>query len=135
MYDAWWGLKENPFSLSPDPAFFYRSQQHEEAFANLIYGIESRKGFIALTGEVGTGKTTVLECLRDYLRSRDIGYITISNSRLSVPEFFELIRQPQFGHREDFRFQTCANRLAIGFAARVICPRNDVLQQIRDFAE
>jgi general secretion pathway protein A len=91
MYNAWWGLKENPFSLSPDPAFFYRSQQHEEAFANLIYGIESRKGFIALTGEVGTGKTTVLECLRDYLRSRDIGYITISNSRLSVPEFFELI--------------------------------------------
>jgi len=81
MYNAWWGLKENPFSLSPDPAFFYRSQQHEEAFANLIYGIESRKGFIALTGEVGTGKTTVLECLRDYLRSRDIGYITISNSR------------------------------------------------------
>jgi general secretion pathway protein A len=91
MYNAWWGLKENPFSLSPDPAFFYRSQQHEEAFANLIYGIESRKGFIALTGEVGTGKTTVLECLRDYLRSRDIGYITISNSRLSVSEFFELI--------------------------------------------
>ena len=50
MYNAWWGLKQNPFSLSPDPAFFYRSQQHEEAFANLIYGIESRKGFIALTG-------------------------------------------------------------------------------------
>jgi general secretion pathway protein A len=91
MYNAWWGLEENPFSLSPDPAFFYRSQQHEEAFANLIYGVESRKGFIALTGEVGTGKTTVLECLRDFLRERYIGYITISNSRLSVPEFFELI--------------------------------------------
>ena len=91
MYNSCWGLKENPFSLSPDPAFFYRSQQHEEAFANLIYGVESRKGFIALTGEVGTGKTTVLECLRDCLRERDIGYITVANSRLSAQEFFELI--------------------------------------------
>ena len=91
MYNNCLGLKENPFSLSPDPAFFYRSQQHEEAFANLIYGVESRKGFIALTGEVGTGKTTVLECLRDCLRKRDIGYITVANSRLSAQEFFELI--------------------------------------------
>jgi general secretion pathway protein A len=91
MYNSCWGLKENPFSLSPDPAFFYRSQQHEEAFANLIYGVESRKGFIALTGEVGTGKTTVLECLRDCLRERKIGYITVANSRLSPQEFFELI--------------------------------------------
>ena len=91
MYNSCLGLKENPFSLSPDPAFFYRSQQHEEAFANLIYGVESRKGFIALTGEVGTGKTTVLECLRDCLRKRDIGYITVANSRLSAQEFFELI--------------------------------------------
>ena len=91
MYNSCWGLKENPFSLSPDPAFFYRSQQHEEAFANLIFGVESRKGFIALTGEVGTGKTMVLECLRDSLRERDIGYITVANSRLSAQEFFELI--------------------------------------------
>jgi len=47
--------------------FLYRSPQHEEALANLIYGVRSRKGFIVLTGEVGTGKTTMLECLRDYL--------------------------------------------------------------------
>src|SRR5579864_5828647 len=91
MYNQHWDLRENPFSLSPDPAFFYRSQQHEQALANLISGIESRKGFIALTGEVGTGKTTVLECLRDYLRERYIGYITVANSRLSVQEFFEVI--------------------------------------------
>lgn len=91
MYNQHWDLIDNPFSMSPDPAFFYRSQQHEQALANLIYGIESRKGFIALTGEVGTGKTTVLECVRDYLRERYIGYITVSNSRLSVQEFFEVI--------------------------------------------
>ena len=58
MYNAFFGLTGNPFSLSPDPAFLYRSPQHEEALANLMYGVQSRKGFIVLTGEVGTGKTT-----------------------------------------------------------------------------
>ncbi len=62
MYNAFFGITENPFSLSPDPTFLYRSPQHEEALANLIYGVQSRKGFIVLTGEVGTGKTTMLEC-------------------------------------------------------------------------
>ena len=63
MYNAYFGFRENPFNLSPDPEFLYRSPQHEEALANLIYGVRSRKGFIVLTGEVGTGKTTMLECL------------------------------------------------------------------------
>jgi general secretion pathway protein A len=48
MYNAFFGISENPFSLSPDPAFLYRSPQHEEALANLIYGVQSRKGFIVL---------------------------------------------------------------------------------------
>ena len=69
MYNAFFGFRVNPFNLSPDPAFLYRSPQHEEALANLIYGVHSRKGFVVLTGEVGTGKTTMLECLRDYLDS------------------------------------------------------------------
>jgi general secretion pathway protein A len=62
MYNAFFGLKENPFSLSPDPSFLYRSAQHEEALANLIYGVQSQKGFVVLSGEVGTGKSTLLEC-------------------------------------------------------------------------
>ena len=53
MYNAFFGFRESPFNLSPDPSFFYRSPQHEEALANLIYGVHSRKGFIVLTGEVG----------------------------------------------------------------------------------
>jgi general secretion pathway protein A len=61
MYKAFFGLTSNPFNLSPDPSFLYRSPFHEEALANLIYGVTSRKGFIMLTGEVGTGKTTLLE--------------------------------------------------------------------------
>ena len=67
MYKAFFGLNSTPFNLSPDPSFLYRSAQHEEALASLIYGVQSRKGFIVLTGEVGTGKTTMLECLRDHL--------------------------------------------------------------------
>lgn len=70
MYKAFFGLSEYPFNLSPDPSFLYRSKQHEEALANLIYGVQSRKGFIVLSGEVGTGKTTMLECLRDFLSSQ-----------------------------------------------------------------
>ncbi|HWB98476.1 MAG TPA: AAA family ATPase [Bryobacteraceae bacterium] len=91
MYRAFFGFTENPFSLSPDPSFLYRSHQHEEALANLIYGVESRKGFIALTGEVGTGKTTMLECLRDFLSGQDILYASIFNSRLTVEQFFETV--------------------------------------------
>ncbi len=91
MYNAYFGFRENPFNLSPDPAFLYRSSQHEEALANLIYGVQSRKGFIVLTGEVGTGKTTLLECLRDYLDAQGIEFAFIFNSRINPQQFFEMI--------------------------------------------
>jgi general secretion pathway protein A len=91
MYNAFFGFKQNPFNLTPDPAFLYRSLQHEEALANLIYGVQSRKGFIVLTGEVGTGKTTMLECLRDYLVTQRIDFAYLFNSRLTTEQFFEMI--------------------------------------------
>ena len=91
MYNAFFGFLENPFNLSPDPAFLYRSPQHEEALANLIYGVHSRKGFIVLTGEVGTGKTTMLECLRDYLETQYIEFAFLFNSRINTDQFFEMI--------------------------------------------
>ncbi len=91
MYNAYFGFEESPFSLSPDPAFLYRSNQHEEALANLIYGVQSRKGFIVLTGEVGTGKTTMLECLRDFLESQRIEFAFIFNSRVTPDQFFEML--------------------------------------------
>jgi general secretion pathway protein A len=90
MYNAFFGFSENPFNLSPDPAFLYRSAQHEEVLANLIYGVQSRKGFIVLSGEVGTGKTTMLECLRDFLASQGVAYASIFNSRLTPEQFFEM---------------------------------------------
>src|SRR5512144_2119928 len=91
MYNAFFGFKESPFNLSPDPAFLYRSAQHEEALANLTYGVQSRKGFIVLTGEVGTGKTTLLECLRDYMQSEGILFGFVFNPRLAVDQFFEMV--------------------------------------------
>jgi general secretion pathway protein A len=91
MYKAFFGLTSNPFNLSPDPAFFYRRPHHEEALANLIYGVQSRKGFIALTGEVGTGKTTMLECLRDHLNAHHTPFAFVFNSRLTPDQFFEMV--------------------------------------------
>ena len=91
MYKAFFGFTKNPFNMSPDPSFLFRSAQHEEALANLIYGVQSRKGFIVLTGEVGTGKTTMLECLRDFLNAQQIAFASLFNSRLTVAQFFELL--------------------------------------------
>ncbi|HTM49685.1 MAG TPA: AAA family ATPase [Bryobacteraceae bacterium] len=91
MYNAFFGLKENPFNLSPDPSFLYRSAQHEEALANLIYGVQSRKGFIVLSGEVGTGKSTMLECLRNFLAAQQVEFAYVFNSRLTVEQFFDMI--------------------------------------------
>lgn len=91
MYNAFFGFKQNPFNMSPDPSFLFRSQQHEEALANLIYGVQSRKGFIVLTGEVGTGKTTMLECLRDFLNAQQTAFASLFNSRLTVEQFFEML--------------------------------------------
>src|SRR5476649_1265921 len=91
MYKAFFGLTSNPFNLSPDPEFLYPSPQHEEALANLIYGVQSRKGFVVLTGEVGTGKTTMLECLRDFLDSQRYEFAFVFNSRLTPAQFFEMI--------------------------------------------
>ena len=91
MYKAFFGFTENPFNLSPDPSFLFRSAQHEEVLANLIYGVQSRKGFIVLSGEVGTGKTTMLECLRDFLASQQVTYASVFNSRLTPDQFFEMV--------------------------------------------
>ena len=99
MYNAFFGFRENPFNLSPDPAFLYRSPQHEEALANLVYGVHGRKGFIVLTGEVGTGKTTLLECLREGCgidtRHRDVGTETVDQQRAKRPQRNALVHQPR----------------------------------------
>ncbi len=59
MYEAFFGFREKPFNLTPDPRFLYLSAKHSEAFAHLEFGLKQRGGFVAVTGEVGTGKTTL----------------------------------------------------------------------------
>src|SRR5437764_14058940 len=90
MYREFYNLKELPFALTPDPRFIYFTPSHTEAMANLHYGIESGKGLIVVTGEVGTGKTTILRWMMQRLeRTVLVGYVI--NPRLSVPEFYQHI--------------------------------------------
>ena len=69
MYTAFYGLKENPFNVTSDPGFFYFSKAHKEALSHLLYGINERKGFLEVTGEVGAGKTTLCRALLNQLDS------------------------------------------------------------------
>ena len=88
MYAEFYGLKESPFALTPDPRYLYFTPSHTEVMANLHYGIESGKGLIVVTGEVGTGKTTMLRWVMQRL-DRTVLVAYIFNPRLSVPEFYQ----------------------------------------------
>src|SRR5690349_7349789 len=88
MYTEFYGLKELPFALTPDPRYIYFTPSHTEVMANLHYGIESGKGLIVVTGEVGTGKTTMLRWVMQRL-DRTVLVAYIFNPRLSVTEFYQ----------------------------------------------
>jgi general secretion pathway protein A len=88
VYAEFYGLKELPFALTPDPRFIYFTLSHTEVMANLHYGIESGKGLIVVTGEVGTGKTTILRWMMQRL-DRTVLVAYIFNPRLSVTEFYQ----------------------------------------------
>lgn len=92
MYKAFFNLKRNPFDITPDPSFLFPTKRHNEALASLYYGVRQHKGFVVLTGEVGTGKTLLLRCLLQLLKqNHDIAYAYLFNSRLSPAEFLQYI--------------------------------------------
>ncbi|HEX3660832.1 MAG TPA: AAA family ATPase [Acidobacteriaceae bacterium] len=92
MYKAFYQLTRNPFDLTPDPSYFVATQRHNEALAALHYGIRRHKGFVVVTGEVGTGKTLLLRCLLRLLReSRDVSYAYLFNSLMTPVEFLQYI--------------------------------------------
>ncbi|MEQ1352740.1 MAG: AAA family ATPase [Candidatus Acidiferrum sp.] len=91
MYKSFFGLKENPFNVNPDPRYLYLTKQIEEALTGLMYGIQTRKGFITLTGEVGTGKTTLVNRLLDWLRQRRTRTAFLFNSRMNTSHLFDFI--------------------------------------------
>src|SRR5687767_4457764 len=90
MYNRYFGFLESPFSISPNPRFFYSNPIYLEAYANLRYGIEAKKGFICITGEVGTGKTMLL---RKLMRSFEntIHFVFIFNPNLTFDQLLRAI--------------------------------------------
>jgi general secretion pathway protein A len=91
MYKSFFGLKENPFNVNPDPRYLFVTKQIEEALSGLMYGVQNRKGFIMLTGEVGTGKTTLINQLLDWLRQRRTRTAFLFNSRMNTNQLFDFI--------------------------------------------
>ena len=85
MYSPFFGLKQKPFSIAPDPRYLFMSERHREALAHLLYGVQGGGGFVLLTGEIGAGKTTVCRCFLEQIPTRcNVAYIF--NPKLSALE-------------------------------------------------
>jgi general secretion pathway protein A len=91
MYKHFFGLSENPFNVNPDPRYLFLTPQAQEALEELTYGIQARKGLILLTGEAGTGKTTLINRLLDWLRQQQTPTAFIFNSHLESSHLFDFI--------------------------------------------
>ena len=91
MYKNFFGLRENPFNVSPDPRYLFFTQQVEETLSSLTYGLQTRKGIITLTGEVGTGKTTLVNRLLDWLHERPTKTAFLFNSRMNSAQLFDFV--------------------------------------------
>jgi general secretion pathway protein A len=89
MYKEFFGLRANPFDVNPDPRYLFLTRHTEEALACLTYGIQTRKGFVLLTGEVGTGKTTLINKLLEWLRLQQVATAFVFNSKMNVPQFLD----------------------------------------------
>jgi len=91
MYKKFFGLKESPFRVNPDPRYLYLTNEIEEALAGLMHGIKERQGFVTLIGEVGTGKTTLVNRLLDGLKQERIRTAFIFNSRVNTTQLLEFV--------------------------------------------
>ena len=91
MYKAFYNLQKHPFEITPDPSFLFFTKKHNEALAALYYGVKRRKGFVVLTGEVGTGKTLLVRCLLGLLSRANVAYAYVFNPCLSPMEFLQYI--------------------------------------------
>src|SRR5712692_6164077 len=90
MYYQFFGLRTEPFSMTPDPAFLFLTAAHREALAGLTYSILSRKGFVVLTGDAGTGKTTLLTRIFQSIPTSRVRFSVVLNPTLTPSEFLEL---------------------------------------------
>lgn len=105
MYKSFYKLKRNPFEITPDPSFLFPTTRHNEALASLYYGVIAHRGFVVLTGEVGTGKTLILRSLLGLVQRREVAFALIFNPSLSPLEFIRYIasdfRLPVAGKAKD----------------------------------
>ena len=102
MYEEFFGLREKPFSISPDPAFLFLAKEHKRALTLLEYGLENRLGFTVITGEIGSGKTTLVRTLLDQM-DQDITVGLVSNTQCE--SFEELLRWVLFAFEVDYKKQ------------------------------
>lgn len=92
MYQAYYNLQRAPFEITPDPSFLFPTKRHNEALAGLYYGVRRHRGFVVLTGEVGTGKTLLLRCLLHFWKqNKDVAYAYLFNSRMLPIEFLQYV--------------------------------------------
>src|SRR5262249_20754838 len=101
MYARYFGLKQPPFSIAPDPRYLFMSERHREALAHLLYGVTGGGGFVLLTGEIGAGKTTVCRCFLEQV-PKDCNVAYIFNPKLTVEELLKSVCDEfrvQFSHQ------------------------------------
>src|SRR5947209_9968341 len=91
MYKRFFELKANPFNVNPDPRYLFLTKQVEEVLSGLMYGIQTRKGIITLTGEVGTGKTTLVNRLLEWLHAHRTKTAFLFNSRMNSTQLFDFV--------------------------------------------
>jgi general secretion pathway protein A len=116
MYESFFGFRELPFSLTPDPRFLWLSETHEEGLAALYYGITRRKGFVLLTGEVGTGKTTLLRAVLERVPPETETALILNTAELTALDLLRLIAS-EFGlpiHGTKADYLITLNRFLIG---------------------
>ncbi len=91
MYESFFGLKETPFNVTPDPRFMYLSKHHQDALSSLLYGIQTRRGFFQLSGEIGAGKTTLCRMLLGKMAEGKVHTSLVINPKLSEFELLQCI--------------------------------------------